>query len=290
MKPLENITVLDFGQFLSAPSASLRLADLGAEVIKVENPRDGDICRYMYISNCKIGSDSSLFLAINRNKDGIAIDLKDSSQTTTLHNLIKKADVMIVNFRPGVAERLHIDYQSVKKIKSDIIYGEITGYGKNTPLSQKPGQDLLVQALSGITYLNGNQDQPPTPLGLSVADLFAGQHLAQGILASLYKKVQTGEGGYIHVSLLESILDIQFEVFTTYLNDGHKLPVRSAVNNANAYIDAPYGIYKTADGYIAIAMVSIPILGKLIDCLPLTSYINDTDGTCKRDEIKQILS
>ena len=290
MKPLEGINVLDFSQFLSSPSAALRLADLGASVIKVENPDGGDICRKLYISNCIIDGDSSLFHAINRNKDGITIDLKDETKKTTLQDLIKKADVMIVNFRPDVSKRLGIDYESVKKLNPAIIYGEITGYGKEGIWKDKPGQDLLVQALSGLTQLNGDSSQPPTPFGLSVADMFAGQHLAQGILSALVKRARTGEGSQIHVSLLESILDVQFEVFTTYLNDGHELPQRSSFHNANAYIGAPYGIYETKDGYLAIAMASIPNLGKLISCTQLELYTDTSTLWTKRDEIKNILS
>ncbi|MCI1959813.1 MAG: CoA transferase [Clostridia bacterium] len=290
MKPLEEIKILDFSQFLSGPSAALRLADLGAKVIKVEKPEQGDLCRSMYISNCYIDKDSSLFQAINRNKDGISIDLKNKDSKNILFDIIKEVDVVIVNFRPGVAKKLGIDYSSIKDINPLVIYGEITGYGKTGPWKSKPGQDLLVQSLSGITYLNGNKNQPPMPLGLSVADLFSGQHLVQGILAGLIKRESFHEGSYIHVSLLESIMDIQFEVFTTYLNDGHKTPERSEINNANAYISAPYGIYKTADGYIALAMVSIPHLGELIGCNELLSYTDETKWSTNRDEIKKIIA
>ncbi|MEA5083197.1 MAG: CaiB/BaiF CoA-transferase family protein [Lachnospiraceae bacterium] len=290
MKPLDGIIVLDFGQFLSAPSAALRLADLGATVIKIEKTGVGDICRALYISNCQIDNDSSLFQAINRNKDGIALDLKDASSKNTLYKLIEKADVMLVNFRPGVTEKLGIDYNSVKNLNTMIIYGEITGYGKKGPWVHKPGQDLLAQSLSGITYLNGNKDQAPTPLGLSVADLFSGQHLVQGILAGLIRRESFKEGAYIHVSLLESIIDIQFEVFTTYLNDGMLAPQRSKINNANAYINAPYGIYQTYDGYIALAMIPIPLLGDLIGCPQLAQYTDEANWYIKRDEIKEIVA
>lgn len=290
MKPLEGITILDFSQFLSAPSATLRLGDLGAHVIKVERPDGGDICRKLYISNLKIEDDSSLFHAINRNKDGVSLDMKDNASREFLWKLIEKADVMILNFRPGVAEKLGLDYAFVQSKKPEIIYGEITGYGKTGPWSQKPGQDLLVQALSGMTWLNGNKDQSPTPFGLSVTDLFSGQHLAQGILAALIKRSTTGQGSCVHVNMLESSLDMQFEVFTTYLNDGHQEPVRSAFHNANAYINAPYGIYETADGYLAIAMAPIPVLGELINCPQLLAYENPQSWYEKRDEIKKILA
>lgn len=290
MRPLEGVTVLDLSQFLSAPSATLRLADLGARVIKVERPGTGDICRTLYISNCVIDGDSSLFHAINRNKESVTLDLKDPASRPALERLVRMADVMVVNYRPGVAERLGVDYETVRELNPAIVYGEITGYGKKGPWVGNPGQDLLAQALSGICYLNGNADQPPTPMGLSVGDLFAGQHLAQGILAGVLRAKRTGKGAHVEVDLMRSLLDAQFEVFTTYLNDGHKPPVRSSINNANAFIDAPYGIYATADGYLALAMIPIPRLGELIGCEALLGYTDSETWHTKRDEIKRIVA
>lgn len=290
MKPLEGITVLDLSQFLSAPSATLRLADLGAKVIKIERPGTGDICRTLYISNCVIDGDSSLFHAINRNKESVALDLKDPASRPVLEKLVAQADVMVVNYRPGVAERLGVDYESMKALNPALVYGEITGYGTKGPWVGKPGQDLLAQSLSGICWLNGNADQPPTPMGLSVGDLFAGQHLAQGLLAGILRAKRTGEGAHVEVDLMRSLLDAQFEVFTTYLNDGHKPPVRSATNNANAFIDAPYGIYSTKDGYLALAMIPVPRLGELIGCETLASYDDPETWHTKRDEIKAIIA
>lgn len=290
MKPLEGITVLDLSQFLSAPSATLRLADLGARVIKVERPGTGDICRTLYISNCVIDGDSSLFHAINRNKSSVALDLKDQDSRPVLEKLVAQADVMVVNYRPGVAKRLGVDYESMRALNPTLVYGEITGYGTKGPWVGKPGQDLLAQSLSGICWLNGNADQPPTPMGLSVGDLFAGQHLAQGLLAGILRAKRTGEGAHVEVDLMRSLLDAQFEVFTTYLNDGHKPPVRSSINNANAFIDAPYGIYSTKDGYLALAMIPVPRLGELIGCEALAAYDDSETWHTKRDEIKAIVA
>ena len=288
MKPLEGITVLDFSQFLSGPSATLRLADLGAEVIKIERP-GGDIARTMYVSDCKIGNDSTLFHAINRNKSGISIDLKQKENLKKIEKLVQKADVAVFNFRPGVAEKLGLSYENLKEWNPRIIYGKISGYGEKGPWKSKPGQDLLAQSLSGVTWLNGNAENAPTPLGLSLADMFAGQHLVQGLLAALIKREKTGEGVCISVNLMESILDIQFEMFTAYLNNGHKTPQRSRVNNANAYIGAPYGIYETKEGYLALAMASIVVLGRLLECKALEKYENPVEWATKRDEIKAIL-
>ena len=288
MKPLEGITVLDFSQFLSGPSGTLRLADLGADVIKIERP-GGDIARTMYVSDCRIGNDSTLFHAINRNKSGISIDLKQPDNLKKIKKLVQEADVAVFNFRPGVAERLGLSYEALKEWNPNIIYGKITGYGEKGPWKDKPGQDLLAQSLSGVTWLNGNAEDAPTPLGLSLADMFAGQHLVQGILAALVNREKIGEGVCISVDLMESILDIQFEMFTAYLNNGRKMPQRSRVNNANAYIGAPYGIYETKEGYLALAMGSVVVLGQLLGCEALESYEDPTEWATRRDEIKAIL-
>jgi crotonobetainyl-CoA:carnitine CoA-transferase CaiB-like acyl-CoA transferase len=290
MKPLDGLLVVDFSQFLAGPSASLRLADLGARVIKIERPDGGDLCRRLYISDLELDGDSTLFHSINRNKESFAADLKDAADRDEVHSLLRSADVVIHNFRPGVMERLGCDYDSVININPHVVYGEITGYGNTGPWRHKPGQDLLVQALSGLPWLSGNAEDPPMPFGLAVADLFTGAHLVQGILACLVRKGVTGRGGRVEVSLMESLLDFQFEVLTTHLNDGGKLPQRSAINNAHAYLGAPYGLYTTADGYLALAMGSIARLGELLECSELTVYRAPECLFQQRDEIKKVLA
>jgi len=289
MKPLEGYLIIDFGQFLSGPSASLRLADLGARVIKIERPQGGDICRSLYTSNVVMNGDSSVFHAINRNKESFAADLKDPRDRDTIIQLLSKADIVLHNFRPGVMERLGFDYNSVKSIKPDVIYGEISGYGSEGEYKDRPGQDLLLQSLTGLTWLTGNADSGPVAMGLSIVDMLAGAHLAEGILACLYRKSVSGEGGLVQVSMLESAYDFQFETITTFMNDGGQNPQRSLTSNANAYLGAPYGIYKTANGYLALAMGSIPFLGKLLGCDALATYADAAIAFEKRDEIKSIL-
>jgi crotonobetainyl-CoA:carnitine CoA-transferase CaiB-like acyl-CoA transferase len=289
MQLLEGILVLDFSQFLSGPSASLRLADMGARVIKIERPFTGDICRQLYVSDVIVDGESTIFHAINRNKESFEADIKNAEDFKKIVNLIKEADVMIHNFRPGVMERIGLSYESVKKVNPNLVYGSINGYGENGEWKDKPGQDLLLQAVSGVTFLSGNKDANPTPMGVAAADILAGTHLVQGILAALFQRSSTNEGALIEVSMLESLLDFQFEVLTCFYNDGHVLPQRSAVNNGHAYIAAPYGIYKTADGYLALAMGKIPFLGELLGCTDLLKYPVSSDWYDKRDEIKTIL-
>ena len=289
MKPLEYYLVIDFSQFLSAPSASLRMADLGARVIKIERPGTGDICRTLYTSNVVMNGESSVFHAINRNKESFAADLKNEGDCRMIWQLIEKADVVLHNFRPGVMERLGFDYKSVSKRNPKVIYGEISGYGNEGEWKDKPGQDLLLQALTGLTWLSGNAQSGPVPMGLSIVDMLAGAHLLQGILACLVSKSIDGEGALVQVSMLESSFDFQFETITTFLNDGGALPERTASNNANAYLGAPYGIYQTANGHLALAMGSIPVLANLLECEELKCFTQN-EAYEERDEIKAILA
>jgi len=290
MNLLQDILVIDFSQFLSGPSAALRLADMGAQVIKIEKPVTGDICRQLYVSDVMIEGESTIFHAINRNKQSYAADLKNADDLEKVKQLLAKADVMMHNFRPGVMERLGLDYETVKKINPSIVYAEISGYGNEGPWRDLPGQDLLLQAASGLTWLSNNSNENPTPMGVAVVDIMAGTHVAQGILATLYKRCMTGEGALVQVSMFESVLDFQFEVLTCYYNDGKQLPVRSAINSGHAYVAAPYGIYKTKDDYIALAMTDIVGLGTLLACEPLKQFSNASDWFDKRDEIKKALA
>ncbi len=290
MNLLKDILVIDFSQFLSGPSAALRLADMGATVIKIEKPGTGDICRQLYVSDVMIEGESTIFHAINRNKQSYAADLKNADDLEKVKELLKKADVMMHNFRPGVMERIGLDYETVKAINPSIVYAEVTGFGNEGPWKDLPGQDLLLQAASGLTWLSNNNNEAPTPMGVAVVDIMAGTHIAQGILACLYKRTINGNGALVQVSMLESILDFQFEVLTCYYNDGNQLPVRSAINSAHAYVAAPYGIYKTNEGYIALAMNNIVLLAELLGCEPLKQFSDSNDWFAKRDEIKKMLA
>ena len=288
--PLDGFTVVDFSQFLSGPSASLRLADLGARVIKIERPVTGDICRQLYISNVVLDGDSTTFHSINRNKESFAADLKCESGRESVRKLLTKADVVLHNFRPGVMERLGFGYSDVRALKDNIIYGTISGYGVDGPWNHKPGQDLLLQSITGLTWLSGNAGDGPVPMGLSICDMLAGAQLAQGVLACILRRSLTGVGGLVEVSMLEAILDFQFEALTTYLQDGGEEPVRTALSNAHAYLGAPYGIYATQDGFLALAMNNILRLGELLQCARLLAFQDPTSWFDQRDEIKAELS
>ncbi len=289
MKLLKDVLVLDFSQFLSGPSASLRLADMGARVIKIERPEVGDICRTLYVSDTDVDGESTIFHAINRNKESFVADLKIEKDLSKIRQLISKADILIHNFRPGVMARIGLSYEQVKAMKLGIIYGEICGYGHEGEWKDNPGQDLLLQSVSGLVWLSGNRQDGPMPMGVAVADILSSTHLIQGILAAYLNYLNTGEGSLVQVSMLESLLDFQFEALTSYYNDGKQLPQRSDVNNAHAYIAAPYGIYRTLDGLLALAMCKIDQLGVLLNCDKLLPFTDPKEWYNRRDEIKTIL-
>jgi len=289
-RPLHGILVIDFSQFLSGSLATLRLSDLGARIIKVERPGTGDLGRSLYLSDTDVHGENTLFHAINRNKQSFAADLKNPQHLEQVRRLVARADVLVENFRPGVMERLGLGYEAVSRFNSRLVYGEVTGYGNAQAWRDRPGQDLLAQARSGIMWLSGSEGDPPTPMALAIADMLAGHNLCEGILACLIRRGMTGRGGYVETSLIEALLDFQFEVLTTYLNDGRRPPRRSAFRNAHAYLAAPYGVYDTADGYLALAMTHLPTLGALLE-LPVLQEVRDsTEGFRRRDEIKRLIA
>lgn len=287
--PLEGILVLEFSQFMAGPSAGLRLADLGARVIKIERPGSGEAGRQIALKNLFLDGSSLVFHTVNRNKESYTANLKDPEDLLRVKKLIKQADVMTHNFRPGVMEKIGLDYKTVQTINPKLVYASVTGYGTEGEWAKKPGQDLLIQSMSGFAKLTGNKDDNPIPVGAAVSDLITGTHLAHGILASLLKRLKTNKGALVEVSLLESTLDFQFEVITTYLNDGNQKPVRAKEGNAHAYLGAPYGVYKTKDGYISLAMGSLTKLGSVLKNTELESYTNPDFWFEKRDEIMDVL-
>ncbi|MCX5513204.1 CoA transferase [Kaistia algarum] len=289
--PLSGLVVVDLSQFLSGPYCALRLMDLGARVIKVERPDGGDLCRRLYLTDTEIGGDSTLFHAINRGKESFAVDMKNPAELESLKKLLARADVVMQNFRPGVIDRLGLGYEAVKAINPDVVYGSITGYGDEGPWVSRPGQDLLAQARSGVTWLNGDEHQGPVPFGLAIADMLAGAALCQGVLAALVRRGISGKGSHVETSLMEALVDFQFEVLTTYMNDGNRQPRRSAFRNAHAYLSAPYGIYPTQDGYLAIAMTPIPRLADLLGMPELSPWRDDPKSWfTARDEIKHLIA
>lgn len=285
--PLQGLVVLEFCQYLSGPSAGLRLADLGARVIKVEPPVAGDAGRKLSISDLWADDSSLLFHTINRNKESYAANLKNSEDLAAIKNIIAKADVLMHNFRPGVMKKFGLDYNCARSINPKLIYAAISGYGLEGPWKDKPGQDLLLQSMTGLAFTTGNGSNGPVPFGIAIADILCGAQLVQGILAALIRKQKKGIGALIEISLMESLLDFQFELLTTYYTN-NKQPQRSYISNGHPLLSAPYGIYATADGHLALAMMDITDLAKAIDCDALFDFGTQQAFT-ERDQIKEIL-
>ncbi len=285
--PLKGLTVLEFSQYLSGPSAGLRLADLGARVIKIERPGTGDAGRKLAIKDLWVDDSSLLFHTINRNKESYCADLKNEEDLLLIRKLIQKSDVMIHNFRPGVMKKCGLDFESVQKFHPKIIYAEISGYGRVGPWKDKPGQDLLLQSMTGLAYTTGDGTNGPVPFGIAIADILCGAQLVQGILAALIRRQKKGKGALVEISLMESLLDFQFELLTTYFA-GKKQPERSTIGNGHPLLSAPYGVYATADGHIAFAMMDIHVLADAISCAKLREFPKE-QAFSRRDEIKKIL-
>jgi crotonobetainyl-CoA:carnitine CoA-transferase CaiB-like acyl-CoA transferase len=235
-----------------------------------------------------VDESSLLFHTINRNKESFTAELKDKNELDAIKKIIKKADVIIHNFRPGVMQKLGLDYEAARQINPRIVYGEISGYGTEGPWKDKPGQDLLLQSMAGLAYTTGNAKNDPVPFGVAIADILCGAQLVQGLLGALIRRHRTGIGGLIQVSLLESLLDFQFELLTTYYCNGQQ-PLRSDIGNGHPLLSAPYGIYATKDGYIALAMMDIHKLAEAIDCKALEGYAKE-QAFAGRDEIKNVLT
>lgn len=253
-QPLKGLVVIDLTQFLSGPTASLRLADLGAEVIKIERPKVGDAGRQIFFNNITMDNTSSCFMATARGKRSFACDLKNPQDRLLLDKLIEKADIVLQNFRPEAALRLEVDYAHIRAINPQIIYGEITGYGHEGPWVSKPGQDLVMQALSGLTSLQQAYHDAPMAMGLPVVDLYTGSRLVEGLLAAVLHKEITGEGSQVSLSMLEAAIDLEAEAITAYQysQQAQGLAWRS-----------PSGIYATQDGYIALGSDAVRYIDTL---------------------------
>lgn len=288
--PLTGVRVLDFSQFLAGPVAALRLADLGATVIKIERPGVGDIGRQLAFAGRSADGDTISFHAMNRNKLGITADLKDPADLARMRQLVTTADVLVQNFRPGVMERIGLDYASAAELNPRLIYASASGYGDSGPWRDRPGQDLLAQSVSGLPWLNGGAVEGPIPVGLSIADHLTSCHLAQGITALLFRRERTGRGGLVQTSLLEATLDLQFELLSTHLNDPTVTVQRAGDHLAHAFLPAPYGTYPTADGYLALAMNPVTKLGRLVGIAELEVMTDAQQWWDDRDRIAELLA
>lgn len=283
---LKGIRVLDSSQMLAGPQCAMRLGDLGADVIKIEPPQ-GEWQRSHSIANSYLDSESTPYLGMNRNKRGITLNLKHSEGREVLYGLVRKSDVFLQNYRVGTAAKLGVDYATLKKINPKLVYCSISGYGQTGPYSRRPGQDLLLQGYSGTMFSSGGKDDPPRPAPFYGADVMASYSACIAILGALMARAHTGEGQEIDVSMFSVMLDCQQQELLTYLNTG-KLPPRTEEPLANAWINAPYGVYRTKDAWLTLAMAPLDVLGELLDNDALRAMKDWTHGALHRDQVFRI--
>ncbi|WP_375194197.1 CaiB/BaiF CoA transferase family protein [Sphingobium sp.] len=245
--PLSGIRVLDISQVMAGPFCCMLLGDMGADVIKIEPPVTGDSTRHSMGFRLK-GEDSPGFLALNRNKRSIALNLKDDADREVLYALVKSADVLVENARPGVAARLGIDYDRLAKINPRLVYASISGFGQTGPWAQRPGFDLIAQAMSGILSSNGFPGMEPAKNSIAVADLGAGLFSAYAILSAIIGREKSGQGQYIDASLLEAALGLSIWETTELWGTGRS---PTPIGSANR-MSAPYQAVQASDGWFVI--------------------------------------
>lgn len=281
---LDGIRILDFTQMMLGPLCTQTLADLGADVIKVERPGVGEWMRKMPMLGEFVGKDSAAFHAFNRNKRSLAVDLKHPEGRALLLEIVKDFDVVTENFRAGVMDRLGLGYDDFRAAKPDIIYASGSGWGQRSELAKQnwPGQDLLIQAMSGVMYNTGKASDEPTACGTPIADFAASQAMVSGILAALLARDRHGVGQRVEVDLYSATLNLMAQENFAVLNQGLELE-RSEAGIATPWNDAPYGPHPTADGYVAIAMCP---LDKLADLLS-DPEIAQMHGFRDRDALKR---
>ncbi len=248
---LNGVKVLSFTHFLQGPSAVQILADLGADVVKIE-PTGGAWERHWSGAEAYLNGVSVFFLLSGRNQRSLAVDLRSERGKELVWRLIRESDVIVENYRPGAMERLGFGYEEVSEEKPDLVYCSLSGYGRDGPYRSRAGQDLLIQAMSGLATINGRKEDPPTLVGSAVVDQHAAVLGALGVLAALYERRDTGKGKRVDSNLLNSALDLQIEPFIYHLNG--QLYDRSETGISSRFHQAPYGIFETADGFICVSL------------------------------------
>ena len=280
---LSGYRVLDCSIAMAGPFAAQRLGDLGADVVKVE-PVTGEWQRHTAAGGARGNKVNVSFLSLNRNKRSLAVDLKDPEGKAVLLELVKTADVFLQNYRPGVAKRLGVDYETLSEINPRLVYVSISGYGEDGPYLNRPGQDLVLQGMSGAMLSAGRDGEPPNAAGQYLVDGITAYTAFEGALAALLHRERTGEGQLVQVNMLDAITTIQMQELSVF-TVAHKPQQRSAEPHAHVYIRAPYGAFATADSYIIVAFPKLANLGNVIGEPSFLTMDDEVDTWAKRDEI-----
>ncbi len=283
MGVLSGYRVLDCSIAMAGPFAAQRLGDLGADVVKVE-PTTGEWQRHVAAGGAEGNRVNVSFLSLNRNKRSLAVDLKSPDGKQVLMDLVKTADVFLQNYRPGVAKRLGVDYETLSKINPKLIYVSISGYGEDGPYVDRPGQDLVLQGMSGAMLSAGREGEPPLAAGQYLVDAVTAYNAFEGALAALLHRERTGEGQLVQVNMLDAITTIQMQELSVFTVGG-KPQTRSSEPHAHVYIRAPYGAFATSDSFIIVAFPKLKTLGEVIGEDSFLTMRDDVDTWTQRDEI-----
>lgn len=294
--PLEGVRVLDFTHGVAGPYTAMLLADLGAEVWKVEKPSRGDATRYMNVSDRFLEdiphSGGDYFLAINRNKWSVTLDLSTERGRELALALAGKVDLVVSNFRPGVMERLGLGYDDVRAMNPGVVYAALTAYGQKGPLADQPGMDVAVQARSGVMSITGNGTGEPVKPGVSLADFGGGVHLATAVVAALYQRERTGQGQRVNVSLLDATMSMLINYSVAVRDGGVQL---AAMGSGHPQL-VPFQAFPTADGYVVIATGTNRLFADLCEVLGVPElaaderFSSNTGRVRHREELIELLS
>ncbi len=285
MQFLSGIRIVSFNHFLMGPVGIQLLADLGADVIAVE-PLGGAFQRKWGGANATVDGQTMLLLLGNRNKRSLALDLKSAEGLDIARRLCATADVVAENFRPGVMDKLGLGYAALKADNPGLIYAAASGFGPDGPYAERPGQDLLAQAMSGLMAITGDAESGARPVGVSAADHHGAALIALGVLAALVGRAGSGKGCRVDVSLLSAAIDLQVESFVCYLNGERPASVRKPKHIAGWYFPAPYGVYRTEDGEIAISLADMTVLGAALE-LPDLAGLSREEVFTRNEEIAE---
>jgi crotonobetainyl-CoA:carnitine CoA-transferase CaiB-like acyl-CoA transferase len=288
MDLLAGIKVVSFNHFLAGPLGAQILADLGADVIALEPP-EGAFHRNWAVANHFVGGQSVNFLSTGRNKRSLSVDLKSLAGREVVARLLRNADVVMENFRPGTMEKLGLGYETLRETNPRLIYAAAYGYGSSGPYKDRPGQDLLLQALSGLAAHTGRADGPPTPVGAVVVDQHAAVIYAMATLAALFARERTGKGRLVEVNLFQAALDLQTEALTAWMNGARAASPRGPGGIASWFSGGPYGIYATADGHLALSMSPPGVIGQALE-VPELAAMSEGDAFARREEIARLVT
>ncbi len=282
--------IVSFCHFLQGPAAMQYLSDMGADVIKIEPPQGAFERQWSGADCAKVGGVSTLFLCANRNARSLALDLKNAEAREVVFRLIETSHALAENFRPGTLDRLGLGYEAVRARKPDIIYATASGYGATGPYAGRPGQDLLIQAMSGLAATTGNAESGPIAVGCAAADQHGAALLALGIAGAYARWLRTGEGTRVESTLLGAGIDLQMESLVTYYASGaNRGALQRSPYTGSWFHGAPYGIYRIADGHVALSLNDLEKLAAALEC-PELHAVAGFNVYVERDTIASVIA